>query len=234
MKPSTSTSAAAGAVGEVLERRALHARWSPSAGPRCGRSRPPTAAPAGSTPCATSSSHGILGRRRRRRAPSRRRTARRRQCTPSRAAGDLRQPAADLLAGVLDRAAVEVGAGAAPRSPTCSAPCRCASGASRTLSQRDAERGRGDLQHLGVQALAHLGAAVVDQHRAVLVDVHERAGLVERGQVERDAELHRRDRQARAWCARASALNRAISACRAVTSPDSSTWSQTRRRCRSG
>ena len=61
--------------------------------------------------------------------------------------------------------------------------------------QRHAERGRRDLQHLRVQALAHLGAAVVDQHRAVLVDVHQRAGLVERGQVERDAELHRRDRE---------------------------------------
>ena len=68
-------------------------------------------------------------------------------------------------------------------------------GASRTTSQRHAERGRRDLEHLGVQALAHLGAAVVDQHRAVLVDVHERAGLVERGEVERDAELHRRDRE---------------------------------------
>ena len=69
-------------------------------------------------------------------------------------------------------------------------------GASRTCLERQAERGRGDLEHLGVQALAHLGAAVVDQHRAVLVDVHERAGLVERREVERDAELHRRDREA--------------------------------------
>ena len=46
-----------------------------------------------------------------------------------------------------------------------------------------------------MQALAHLGATVVDQDRAVLVDVHQRAGLVERRQVERDAELHRRHRQ---------------------------------------
>ena len=55
---------------------------------------------------------------------------------------------------------------------------------------------RGDLQHLGVQALAHLGAAVVHLHAAVVVDVHQRAGLVERGVVEGDAELHRRDGQA--------------------------------------
>jgi len=47
-----------------------------------------------------------------------------------------------------------------------------------------------------VQALAHLGAAVVDEHRAVLVDVHECAALIEGGEVEGDAELHRSDRQA--------------------------------------
>ena len=47
-----------------------------------------------------------------------------------------------------------------------------------------------------MQALAHLGAAVVDQHRAVLVDVHQRAGLVVGGEVERDPELHRGDGQA--------------------------------------
>ena len=68
-------------------------------------------------------------------------------------------------------------------------------GASRTLVEGHAEGRRRDLEHLGVQPLAHLGAAVVDQHRAVLVDVHQRAGLVEGGEVERDAELHRRDRQ---------------------------------------
>ena len=115
-----------GAVGEVLERRALHRRRSPSAGPRCGRSRPPTAAPAGSRP------------------PSRARPGERSVGAPSavttplaeaHVAGvdaeqlgrDRAQPVADLLAGVLDRAAVEVGARAAPRSPRCWAPCRCGS-----------------------------------------------------------------------------------------------------------
>ena len=47
-----------------------------------------------------------------------------------------------------------------------------------------------------MQALAHLGATVGDQHRTVLVDVDEGAGLVERGEVERDPELHRGHRQA--------------------------------------
>ena len=41
----------------------------------------------------------------------------------------------------------------------------------------------------------HLGAPVVDQDRAVLVDVHEGTGLVEGRQVEGDAELDRRHRQ---------------------------------------
>ena len=71
-------------------------------------------------------------------------------------------------------------------------------GASRTRLERHAERGGSDLQHLRVQALAHLGAAVVHEHGAVPVDVHERAGLVEGGEVERDAELHGRDGEARA------------------------------------
>ena len=49
----------------------------------------------------------------------------------------------------------------------------------RTRAQRHAELVRDHLRHLGVQALAHLGAAVVHQDRAVGVDVHQRAGLVE-------------------------------------------------------
>ena len=57
----------------------------------------------------------------------------------------------------------------------------------------DAELVGDDLRDLGVQALAHLGAAVVDEHRAVAVDVDERAGLVEMDEVERDAELDRRE-----------------------------------------
>ncbi len=48
-------------------------------------------------------------------------------------------------------------------------------GASRTADSGTPERCGRNLQHLRVQALAHLGAAVVDQYRAVLVDVHQRA-----------------------------------------------------------
>jgi hypothetical protein len=49
----------------------------------------------------------------------------------------------------------------------------------RTRLEAHAQLVRHDLRHLGVEALAHLGAAVVHQHRAVGVDVHQRAGLVE-------------------------------------------------------
>jgi hypothetical protein len=65
-----------------------------------------------------------------------------------------------------------------------------------TRSKRHAQLVGHDLRHLGVQALAHFGAAVVHHHAAVGVDMHQRAGLVEQRGREADAELHRRDRQA--------------------------------------
>jgi len=55
---------------------------------------------------------------------------------------------------------------------------------------------RDDLRDLGVQALAHLGAAMVHEDGAVVVDVHQRTRLVEVLDVERDAELQRRQRDA--------------------------------------
>ena len=58
------------------------------------------------------------------------------------------------------------------------------------------ERLGGDLRHLGEQPLTHLGAAVVQVNGAIVVNVHERAGLVEEGEREGDAELHRRERDA--------------------------------------
>ena len=53
-----------------------------------------------------------------------------------------------------------------------------------------------DLGDLGVEALAHLGAAVVQVHRAVVVDVDQGAGLVVPGGGEGDAELDRRQADA--------------------------------------
>src|SRR5262249_30179042 len=53
-------------------------------------------------------------------------------------------------------------------------------------------KGLGDhLRDLDEQALPHLGAAVVERHAAVRIDIDQRAGLVERRPVERDAELDR-------------------------------------------
>ena len=52
------------------------------------------------------------------------------------------------------------------------------------------------LADLGMQPLAHLGAAVVDLHAAVGIDMEQGAGLVEVLGGEGDAELHRGQRQA--------------------------------------
>ena len=49
-----------------------------------------------------------------------------------------------------------------------------ASGITEQIGEVDAELVRDDLRDLGVEPLAHLGAAVVDEHRAVAVDVDER------------------------------------------------------------
>ena len=69
-------------------------------------------------------------------------------------------------------------------------------GITRIASSGNAEAVGGDLPDLGVQALAHLGAAVVHLHAAIAIDQHQRAGLVEERGRERDAELHRRDGEA--------------------------------------
>ena len=50
-----------------------------------------------------------------------------------------------------------------------------------------------DLRHLGEQTLTHFGAAMIEQHRAVGVDIHQRTGLIEHGGGKGNAELHRCD-----------------------------------------
>ena len=70
----------------------------------------------------------------------------------------------------------------------------------------DAELLGDDLRHLDVEALAHLGAAVVQMHRAVLIDMHQRAGLVQVGEREADAELDGRERDAPLQDAASAAL----------------------------
>src|SRR3546814_15648301 len=51
------------------------------------------------------------------------------------------------------------------------------------------------LGHLGVQALAHLGSAMVHQHRAVTVHMHQSTRLIEGRHIERNAKLHGCERQ---------------------------------------
>jgi hypothetical protein len=58
------------------------------------------------------------------------------------------------------------------------------------------ERVRDNLYDLGVQSLAHLDAAVIDEHTAVGVHVYQRSRLVERGESEREPEFGRQHRQA--------------------------------------
>ena len=64
------------------------------------------------------------------------------------------------------------------------------------LVEVDAELLGDDLGDLDEQPLPHLGAAVIEVDRAVLIDVHQRARLVEEGRGEGDAELDRRQRDA--------------------------------------
>ena len=106
----------------------------------------------------------------------------------------LGQPLADLARGVLRGLAVEVGAGRSRRGRGVRDLGRVGGRDAHAL-EAHAELVRHHLRHLGVQALAHLGAAVVHQDRAVGVDMHQRAGLVEVLDVERDAELQRCQRQ---------------------------------------
>ena len=60
----------------------------------------------------------------------------------------------------------------------------------------DTELLRDHLGDLGEQALPHLGAAVVQVHGAIVIDVHQGPGLVEYDVGERNAELDRRQRDA--------------------------------------
>ena len=66
----------------------------------------------------------------------------------------------------------------------------------RTAGGIDAEFLGHHLRHLDVEPLPHLGAAMVQMHRTIGIDMDQRAGLIEMGEREGDAELHRRQREA--------------------------------------
>jgi hypothetical protein len=100
-----------------------------------------------------------------------------------------------MAGGKLRRAAIEVGAGRCRRGRGIGNLAGVAGRAQHAL-KRHAQLVGHNLRHLGVQALAHLGAAVVDLHAAVGVHMHQRAGLVEQRGGEADAKLDRGDGQA--------------------------------------
>ena len=101
----------------------------------------------------------------------------------------------DVVAGIERCHSVEIGAGGGRR--------RRGVGHLGGGGRRDLDHVEIDLEglchHLGdldVEALAHLGAAMVHAHRTVGIDVHQRAGLVLPAIGEGDAELHRCQRDA--------------------------------------
>ena len=101
----------------------------------------------------------------------------------------------DLARGVLRRLAVQVGPGRRGGGRRVRDLLRVGRGHAHPL-EADAQLVRHHLCDFRVQSLAHFGAAVVDEDRAIVVDVDQRAGLVEVLDVERDSELQRRERDA--------------------------------------
>ena len=106
----------------------------------------------------------------------------------------LRQPVAHLQRGQLGGAAIQIGA----------SRCRRGAGVGYLIGVagidldprgREAQNPGHDQRDFGVQALAHLGTAVVDQHAAVGIHMHQGAGLVELRGRKADAELDRCERQ---------------------------------------
>ena len=166
-----------GAVREVVERVALAGRGIEVDVRACGRSPARRAARAAGTPPRTASANGIDRAAAARVSPSTMRTSRRVAAEERGRHG--RQPRRDLRARVHDRRAVQVACPTRPPSPTCSAPCRCASASGGSRSSATPSAVGGDLPDLGEQALPHLRAAVVHLHGAVAIDEHERARLVE-------------------------------------------------------
>ncbi len=102
------------------------------------------------------------------------------------------QVVAHIAGGKLGRAAVQVGTRTGRGGRSIRHFAGVAGGAEHP-GEGNAQFVRHDLGDLGVQALTHLGTAMVHLYAAVGVHMHQRAGLVEQRGREADAELDRRD-----------------------------------------
>src|SRR5262249_13713569 len=120
-----------------------------------------------------------------------------------------RESGLELRAGIDHCCAIQISAG---RSGTggCVGNLVSARRHDADCAFRKAETLSGNLANFGLQALAHLGAAMVNLHTAILIYKDKRSGLVEHSGGEGDPEFHRGDGNAalamRMSCVRASDL----------------------------
>ena len=110
-------------------------------------------------------------------------------------ANKLGQVVAYMARRKLGRTPIEVGAGRSRRRRGIGHLAGVARRGQHALKRNPQFIGH-DLRDLGVQALTHFGAAVVDLDAAVQVHMHQRTGLVKQRGRKGDAEFDRREREA--------------------------------------
>ena len=101
----------------------------------------------------------------------------------------LSQVVAYLQCGTLGRTAIQIGTAGGSRC-TGIGDFVGVGAADANVAQGQTQYLRDDGTHLGVQALAHFSAAMVDPHAAIGIDSHQGTGLVELGGGEADAKFH--------------------------------------------
>ena len=106
----------------------------------------------------------------------------------------MRQSHLYLARRILSGLAIEIAAGGRGRRRGIGHFAGVGGGAAH-MRKADAEFGRHHLRDLGIQALAHFRAAMIYQHRAIGIDMHQCARLVVVHHIERDAEFGGRQRQ---------------------------------------
>ena len=115
--------------------------------------------------------------------------------TPEFRRGEIDQAFPDRGGGSLGRHAVEIRAGGGSGRRGVRHLVGGGGGDPHAV-ERNAELLRHHLRDLHIEPLPHLGAAVIELHRAIGVDMNQGAGLVQVGEREGDAEFDRRQRQA--------------------------------------